>query len=186
MKKILCMLLACMLCVSTLGGCGLSSYILHREDSIEGAEFLNDLNDFPEISKKKEILFDAIDTELSKNGFIMTDVEHLIAYMDVGPTIAVYYSSGEIGSKDFVFTLNFDVEDSEIKDLSVSCKKSILNDYPNLFTSVSKAVLCSSAFTFSESDINNFIVAKGSWDLQAYELNIKENDEYMMMSLEQN
>ena len=42
-----------MLCVSTLGGCGLSSYILHREDSIEGAEFLSDLNDFPEISKKK-------------------------------------------------------------------------------------------------------------------------------------
>ena len=162
-------------------------YFQAMQRSIDKAvELIDSITDNMQFDNVREILFDAIDTELSKNGFIMTDVEHLIAYMDVGPTIAVYYSSGEIGSKDFVFTLNFDVEDSEIKDLSVSCKKSILNDYPNLFTSVSKAVLCSSAFTFSESDINNFIVAKGSWDLQAYELNIKENDEYMMMSLEHN
>ena len=185
-KKIVCILLACVLCVTALGGCNLRFRISELQSPAEGMKLLNNLDDFPEIREKKEILFHAVDTELGKNGFTMTNVEYLIAYIDADPSISVYYSSGENGNKDFVFTLVVDIVDAKIIDLSVNCKKTILNEYPKLFSSVCRAILCSSVFTFSESEIDNFLAEKESMDLQAYELTIQENEEYIWMSLEDN
>ena len=159
-KKIVCILLACVLCVTALGGCNLRFRISELQSPAEGMKLLNNLDDFPEIREKKEILFHAVDTELGKNGFTMTNVEYLIAYIDAGPSISVYYS--------------------------VNCKKTILNEYPKLFSSVCRAILSSSVFTFSESEIDNFLAEKESMDLQAYELTIQENEEYIWMSLEEN
>ena len=90
MKKILCMLLACVLCVSTRGGC--MAIPITSEKNVDGYV---DLNVYPEIKEQKDRIIESILQECESKGEPLKDTNEYIGKPDIGSYIFVDFSNKE-------------------------------------------------------------------------------------------
>lgn len=170
-KKIICLLLACVLCVSTLGGC--MAIPITSEKNVDGYV---DLNVYPEIKEQKDRIIESILQECESKGEPLKDTNEYIGKPDIGSYIFVDFSDTE---RNFSVALLFDINSSDLEDIRVFCKHSILETNPNLFDTICWIIFKTDRFHLYDEEIEKVLEGKKEkWNIRDIdiELSITEDE----------
>ena len=158
------------LCVDA-GGC--MAIPITSEKNVDGYV---DLNVYPEIKEQKDRIIESILQECESKGEPLKDTNEYIGKPDIGSYIFVDFSNKE---RSFSVALLFDINSSDLGDIRVFCKSSILETNPNLFDTICSIIFKTDRFHLYDEEIEKVLEGKKEkWNIRDIdiELSITEDE----------
>lgn len=158
-KKIICLLLACVLCVSTLGGC--MAILIDPEKAIEGRV---NLNAYPDIQKQGDDFIQMVYQRCNQVGEQMESMKQYAFIDEEHSRLYMYWIDP---AQTCMFFLGFEEENSLLTDIELTFREEALWKRANTFDAVCWSIFKTNRFHLYDEEIEKVLEGnREEWNIR--------------------
>ncbi len=176
MKKIICMFLACVLCVMALGGC--VNMLPDPEKVVEGYV---DLNAYPDIQKQGDDFIQMVYQTCNEIGEPM---ENMKQYASTEEDSSYIFVNWVDPTQTCMFCLVFEKENSLLVDIGITFEGEALKKRPNTFDAICWSIFKIDRFHLYDEEIEKVLEGnREEWNIRGIkiELSITEDEKSILI-----